>query len=540
MVVTTLPTGRHPLGSASAQRTPTRKAKSSADLGPSLRFKYAPPLTADDRFAESKLPTPPYEGAPSYMRSVYYYWWAFLREHDGYITTCRNGGHGDWSKLYNDFGDVRGGDFWAWWSEGAYRLFHEREAKVTRVTLEGLSVDAGREILINIPLSLDADTALNEIRRILAQARSSDGEALSKKKHRTDAASTAIYPVTSKPSLPALHKALGSLRAFRAHPVLSPAELFDIAGLKGFGPVGSLDKEVQQEKAREFNRLIREARKLVDNASKGVFPYYDHLAQGNSVHDFEGGIAFLAADAAREGSASDDAQLHEIRPYDEPPEIDVTRSLNAVVPPIENFAPNTLSNDGWPRRRPTRRNSQPDWNDLRAWRVRVTFRRGEFRFPQFDVLSGGGTKSRVLFLLSPDILEGHGRTDLVATSLLEASEHMETLYRMAVLQNRIPLHLCLPCSMFTYSAVEEEEKTHVWSHRLEREDIEDLLGILPDLRAIVLVGGNVQTAWDLAQPVVAPGIRVWRCERPTALLKHDHPDRWLAIPSRLPTWDDLA
>ena len=57
-----------------------------------LRFLYAPPFTKLDDVSEDEKPQAPYRDAPYYMRSVYYYWWAFLRENNEYIGCCNNGG----------------------------------------------------------------------------------------------------------------------------------------------------------------------------------------------------------------------------------------------------------------------------------------------------------------------------------------------------------------------------------------------------------------------------------------------------------------
>jgi hypothetical protein len=63
----------------------------------------------------------------SWENSIYYLWWEFLRRHDGYKHTCKNGGKGKYAKLYEDFADVHGGSFKDWWTKAArgVRLFAE-------------------------------------------------------------------------------------------------------------------------------------------------------------------------------------------------------------------------------------------------------------------------------------------------------------------------------------------------------------------------------------------------------------------------------
>ena len=49
--------------------------------------------------------------------SVYYFWWEFLKHHEGYKKTCESGGKGQYARLYADFGNVHGVSFREWWNE---------------------------------------------------------------------------------------------------------------------------------------------------------------------------------------------------------------------------------------------------------------------------------------------------------------------------------------------------------------------------------------------------------------------------------------
>jgi hypothetical protein len=65
-------------------------------------------------------------------RSPYYWWWQYLRRNEDYLACCEKKGKGPLSKLYADFGDVRGDDFHVWWTEGhrGVRLFAEQPLAV--------------------------------------------------------------------------------------------------------------------------------------------------------------------------------------------------------------------------------------------------------------------------------------------------------------------------------------------------------------------------------------------------------------------------
>ena len=56
-------------------------------------FLYAPPLKGV-RPSKRKPPKAPFKGAKPWQVSVFYYWWEYLRRHEGYAETCRDGGKG--------------------------------------------------------------------------------------------------------------------------------------------------------------------------------------------------------------------------------------------------------------------------------------------------------------------------------------------------------------------------------------------------------------------------------------------------------------
>lgn len=77
-------------------------------------FPHAPPHYPGAPF-RARLPQPPYDGAEDWKCSVYYYWWEYLRRHDGYRETCRLQGKGEYAELYRWFGDVHTVAFHDWW-----------------------------------------------------------------------------------------------------------------------------------------------------------------------------------------------------------------------------------------------------------------------------------------------------------------------------------------------------------------------------------------------------------------------------------------
>lgn len=74
------------------------------------------------------------------QRSVYYWWWAYLRRNAEYLQCCDSQGEGPLASLYADFGDVRGDEFRAWWGGSFQRgahLFAERQSDLTVKIIDG-------------------------------------------------------------------------------------------------------------------------------------------------------------------------------------------------------------------------------------------------------------------------------------------------------------------------------------------------------------------------------------------------------------------
>jgi hypothetical protein len=143
--------------------------------------------------------------------SVYYLWWEFLRRHDGYKETCKNGGDGKYAVLYADFGDVHEGTFKEWWTKdgrGA-RLFAEPPlpTSVTALTSEQLEAlpedwDAGSLLIVAIPLNLPKRFIQRRLNKLLA------GHHKRKRGQRTFKESRALYPIAAQFSVYSLKKML--------------------------------------------------------------------------------------------------------------------------------------------------------------------------------------------------------------------------------------------------------------------------------------------------------------------------------------------
>ncbi|MGJ9420756.1 hypothetical protein ACHAC9_23880 [Massilia sp. CMS3.1] len=57
--------------------------------------------------------------------SPYYWWFMYLKRHEGYKACCERGGTGGYAAVYADWGDVRTDDFEKWFFEYGDSLFRE-------------------------------------------------------------------------------------------------------------------------------------------------------------------------------------------------------------------------------------------------------------------------------------------------------------------------------------------------------------------------------------------------------------------------------
>jgi hypothetical protein len=234
-------------------------------------FVYAPPQRTGPKEA-LRLPQPPFKGAKPWQCSVYYYWFEYLRRHEGYAETCKAGAGGEWEVLYRDFGDVHAVTFLEWWGLNGDRLFAEPvQLEEVRFLSAGSEVPASIDVaVVAIPLRRSLTDSLTQIRELL----SGRAAAVQGRGKRQPHVSRARYPVFQRPNLSALHSYLEAWDVQRKYPDISLTELaakLKIGSPKGAKPGGNLRMVVP---ANEACRRVRKARRLIDNVVRGLFPKY--------------------------------------------------------------------------------------------------------------------------------------------------------------------------------------------------------------------------------------------------------------------------
>jgi hypothetical protein len=208
--------------------------------------------------------------------SVYYFWWAFLKRNSQYIACCESGGKGKLSKLYADFGDVRGNSFKKWWTdnERGVRLFAEPSNDTVRVLKGGERVaESLGTLTLALPLNLPKKLLLQRCKSLLAEVHPGrQGRLLAR-------LSEARYKVKGQPNIEGLATTLRVYEFRMAHPELALWEIgnqlprFMLSQRVHSSDTPATVKDKKNALAAAVGRYLKKAELMIDSASKGVFPY---------------------------------------------------------------------------------------------------------------------------------------------------------------------------------------------------------------------------------------------------------------------------
>lgn len=225
-------------------------------------------------FGTDKRPLTP----SHWQRSVYYWWFEYLRRNEDYRQTCESKGNGPCHQVYEDFGDVFVVDFKTWWrtDERGARLFAEPPARSIEVVPAGtnLKTDNPELLTLQVPLNLPITHLVQRFREIVSKHH--DG----RRGVRRSSKSQALYQVSGKVDVQFLQTALQVWDARKADP---KKPLWQIANDLRLGSKLNLLKEneiaansptVKDKKnilAATASRYIRKAELLIREVGQGRF-----------------------------------------------------------------------------------------------------------------------------------------------------------------------------------------------------------------------------------------------------------------------------
>ena len=246
------------------------------DLAAYRNFPYAPPNYPGAPY-RARLPQPPFEGAEDWQCSVYYYWWEYLRRHEGYRATCLAGGEGEHALLFRWFGNVHQGDFHDWWWSH-YHLFTFRSEAIN-IAKNGKGYLESDGVFLHVGYARSKSemmaSARDQIMRIPQQ------------EITDELRKTIRFKPAARPVLKSLHQHLLAWDARRAHPTADDADVCDTAGLDVSLPysvdeiaslqadglkVADLEKANRRAKQLAVQRHLRIAKQYIDNVVLGEFP----------------------------------------------------------------------------------------------------------------------------------------------------------------------------------------------------------------------------------------------------------------------------
>jgi hypothetical protein len=208
-------------------------------------------------------------------KSPAYWWYRTLQTSDEYLFCCKQGGKGKLESLYRDFGDVRK-DFAPWWMTTGRKIFAETKPlkkvlQIGRNEIEDLAFDKDR-MIIQIPLTMRKQTIMRQIGRHLKEAYANREVDIWKQ-------STAKRQITkSKIRLTTVEMLLKVFQIKNDNPTLNNYEIglkagidLDILARDTSGDTLSLELE-KRRMTIAVSRYLGQAKNLIANAEKGVFP----------------------------------------------------------------------------------------------------------------------------------------------------------------------------------------------------------------------------------------------------------------------------
>lgn len=225
-------------------------------------------------FGTDKRPLTP----SHWQRSVYYWWFEYLRRNEDYRQTCENKGNGPCHRVYEDFGDIFAVNFKTWWRTGerGARLFAEPPARSIEIVTVGteLKINNPEVLTLQVPLNLPITHLVQRFREVVSKYH--DG----KRGVRRSSKSQALYQVSGKVDVRFLQTALqvwDTRKMDQTRPlwkIANDLRLGSKVNLLKESEVGGKTPTAKDKKnilAATASRYIRKAELLIREVGQGRF-----------------------------------------------------------------------------------------------------------------------------------------------------------------------------------------------------------------------------------------------------------------------------
>lgn len=209
--------------------------------------------------------------------SLYYWWWAFLRESREYRQAVSGSAEEPYASLARDFGHL-GHSFSHWWFERGRDIFEEQVAipKVRKLEHgEGANYEGvNPKLVVELPLTIRRQTILRQINRLLDQHHSSQKLRV----HEFSTAKRRLYPQQRirKTTFPPLMAVWQERKRNRKEEWWETGERLKLSLIHIVEESDDEDTVVWKHRimALTVQRLHRKAKALIDFAAKGDFPRF--------------------------------------------------------------------------------------------------------------------------------------------------------------------------------------------------------------------------------------------------------------------------
>jgi hypothetical protein len=233
---------------------------------PEIQFSHQHPT-----FGTEKNP----RSASYWRRSVYYWWFEYLKRNEDYRRTCERQGVGKCAKLYQDFGDIHSLTFRQWWrtNERGAKLFGEPYSRsITILTEAPDRWDFGANLVLEVPLNQSKTYLIRKFRQILKKHHEG------KRGRRHTQTSYARYKVVGKVDVNFLEIALQVWDFRKANPKMPLWEIGNELRVSHNNIIREADPPaVRSDKknrlAATVSRYYRKADEMIKRSVSGHFPH---------------------------------------------------------------------------------------------------------------------------------------------------------------------------------------------------------------------------------------------------------------------------